>query len=90
MSRTSREVRPGACRGHADAHSKAHSLTSFHDFGLNEAITRALAQENYATPPPIQAQTIPIILSGRDLIGIAQTGTGKCNGMERPGKRIMR
>ena len=90
MLRTSREVRPGACRGHADAHSKAHSLTSFHDFGLNEAITRALAQENYATPPPIRAQTIPIILSGRDLIGIAQTGTGKCNGMERPGKRIMR
>jgi ATP-dependent RNA helicase RhlE len=77
MSRTSREVRPGACRGHADAHSKAHSLTSFHDFGLNEAITRALAQQNYATPTPIQAQTIPIVLSGRDLIGIAQTGTGK-------------
>jgi superfamily II DNA/RNA helicase len=77
MSRTSSEVRPGACRGRADAHSKAHSLTSFHDFGLNEAITRALAQENYATPTPIQAQTIPIILSGRDLIGIAQTGTGK-------------
>src|ERR1700752_4390994 len=77
MSRTSREVRRGACRGHADAPSKAHSLTSFHDFGLNEPITRALAQENYATPTPIQAQTIPIVLSGRDLIGIAQTGTGK-------------
>jgi ATP-dependent RNA helicase RhlE len=77
MSRTSREVRPGACRGHADAHSKAHSLTSFYDFGLTVAITRALAQENYATPTPIQAQTIPIVLSGRDLIGIAQTGTGK-------------
>src|SRR5437016_2832299 len=66
MLRTSREVRSGACRGHADAHSKAHSLTSFHDFGLNEPITRALAQENYAPPPPIQAQTIPIILSGRE------------------------
>jgi len=56
---------------------KPYSLTSFHDFGLNEAITRALAQENYASPTPIQARTIPIVLSGRDLIGIAQTGTGK-------------
>src|ERR1700736_3930229 len=77
MSRTSSEVRPGACRGRADAHSKAHSLTSFHDFGLAEPITRALAQENYATPTPIQAQTIPPAMRGRDVVGIAQTGTGK-------------
>jgi len=52
-------------------------LTSFHDFGLAEPITRALANENYVTPTPIQAQTIPLALSGRDVIGIAQTGTGK-------------
>jgi ATP-dependent RNA helicase RhlE len=44
---------------------------------LNEAITRALAEEKYLTPTPIQAQTIPIVMSGRDVIGIAQTGTGK-------------
>ena len=56
---------------------KAHSLTSFHGFGLNEAITRAIAEENYATPTPIQEQTIPIVMSRRDVIGIAQTGTGK-------------
>jgi len=56
---------------------KAHSLTSFHGFGLNEAITRAIAEENYANPTPIQKQTIPIVMSGRDVIGIAQTGTGK-------------
>ncbi len=52
-------------------------MTSFDDFGLAEPITRALRDENYATPTPIQAQTIPFALSGRDVIGIAQTGTGK-------------
>jgi superfamily II DNA/RNA helicase len=52
-------------------------LTSFHQLGLSDAITRALAEEKYLTPTPIQAQTIPAVLSGRDVIGIAQTGTGK-------------
>jgi ATP-dependent RNA helicase RhlE len=52
-------------------------LTSFHQFTLNDAITHALAEEKYLVPTPIQAQTIPIVMSGRDLIGIAQTGTGK-------------
>jgi ATP-dependent RNA helicase RhlE len=52
-------------------------LNSFNDFGLAEPILRALAQENYITPTPIQAQTIPSALSGRDIVGIAQTGTGK-------------
>jgi ATP-dependent RNA helicase RhlE len=52
-------------------------LTSFDDFTLNGAITRALAEEQYLTPTPIQAQTIPTVMSGRDVIGIAQTGTGK-------------
>jgi ATP-dependent RNA helicase RhlE len=52
-------------------------MTSFHHFALNDAITRALAEEKYLTPTPIQAQTIPTVMSGRDVIGIAQTGTGK-------------
>jgi ATP-dependent RNA helicase RhlE len=52
-------------------------LTSFNDFGLAEPILRALAQENYQTPTPIQTQTVPLALQGRDVIGIAQTGTGK-------------
>jgi ATP-dependent RNA helicase RhlE len=52
-------------------------LISFQAFGLAEPITRALAEERYVTPTPIQAQTIPIVLSRRDVIGIAQTGTGK-------------
>jgi superfamily II DNA/RNA helicase len=52
-------------------------LTQFTDFGLAEPILRALAEEKYETPTPIQAQTIPTALAGRDVIGIAQTGTGK-------------
>jgi len=52
-------------------------LSSFHNFGLGDAITRALAEEKYDTPTPIQAQTIPTVITGRDVIGIAQTGTGK-------------
>ena len=52
-------------------------MTSFQDLGLAEPIARALAEEKYVTPTSIQAQTIPIVLSRRDVIGIAQTGTGK-------------
>ena len=52
-------------------------MTSFNDFGLVEPILRALAEEKYVTPTPIQTQTIPLALQGRDVIGIAQTGTGK-------------
>jgi superfamily II DNA/RNA helicase len=52
-------------------------LTSFQDFGLADPISRALKEENYHTPTPIQAQTIPLAITGRDVVGIAQTGTGK-------------
>ena len=52
-------------------------MTSFRDFTLNDAIARALVEEKYLTPTPIQAHTIPTVMSGRDVIGIAQTGTGK-------------
>ena len=52
-------------------------MTSFTDFGLAEPILRALAEEKYETPTPIQDQTIPTAMQGRDVIGIAQTGTGK-------------
>jgi len=52
-------------------------LKSFNDFGLAEPILRALSEERYVTPTPIQAQAIPLLLAKRDVIGIAQTGTGK-------------
>jgi ATP-dependent RNA helicase RhlE len=64
--------------GCAVAHPrKLLHLTSFQDLKLDAAITRALAEEKYVTPTPIQTQTIPTVMSGRDVIGIAQTGTGK-------------
>lgn len=50
---------------------------SFASLELSENILRTLAAEGYATPTPIQAQAIPPILAGKDLLGIAQTGTGK-------------
>src|ERR1700733_3154797 len=56
---------------------RTNLLTSFQDFGLAEPISRALKEENYLTPTPIQAQTVPIALTGRDVVGIAPTGTGK-------------
>ncbi len=52
-------------------------MTKFSDFGLAEPIVRAIAEERYAIPTPIQAKAIPVVMAGRDLIGIAQTGTGK-------------
>jgi ATP-dependent RNA helicase RhlE len=50
---------------------------SFSTLGVAEPLLRALTAENYLQPTPIQAQTIPLILAGRDVLGIAQTGTGK-------------
>jgi ATP-dependent RNA helicase DeaD len=51
--------------------------THFRDLGLPEFLVQTVAQVGYETPSPIQAQTIPILLQGRDLLGQAQTGTGK-------------
>jgi ATP-dependent RNA helicase DeaD len=53
------------------------SAASFADLGLSDAVLRALADVGYESPSPIQAQTIPVLLSGRDMLGQAQTGTGK-------------
>jgi ATP-dependent RNA helicase RhlE len=52
-------------------------LTKFTDLGLSQPLLDALASKNYSQPTPIQAQAIPTVLTGRDLLGIAQTGTGK-------------
>jgi ATP-dependent RNA helicase RhlE len=52
-------------------------LTTFSDFGLVAPIQKALATEGYTTPTPIQIKAIPDAMAGRDLLGIAQTGTGK-------------
>ena len=56
---------------------KADLLTNFNDLGLAAPLLQTLANEGYVTPTPIQSKAIPEILAGRDLLGIAQTGTGK-------------
>ena len=53
------------------------SSNPFADLGLTELLLRALAAEGYSVPTPIQSRAVPPILAGRDLIGCAQTGTGK-------------
>jgi ATP-dependent RNA helicase DeaD len=53
------------------------STVSFRDLKLSDAVLRALADVGYESPSPIQAQTIPVLLSGQDMLGQAQTGTGK-------------
>lgn len=50
---------------------------TFLSLGLSEPIIRALNEQGHITPTPIQAQTIPVVLSGRDVLASAQTGTGK-------------
>jgi ATP-dependent RNA helicase RhlE len=50
---------------------------TFRDLGVAEALLRALHAESYLTPTPIQTQAIPVLLTGKDILGIAQTGTGK-------------
>jgi ATP-dependent RNA helicase RhlE len=50
---------------------------SFESLGLSQSLLRAIKEKGYETPTPIQAQTIPAVLAGRDLMGCAQTGTGK-------------
>ena len=52
-------------------------MTDFTSLGLEPRLLKALAQEGYETPTPIQTQAIPHVLQGKDLLGIAQTGTGK-------------
>jgi ATP-dependent RNA helicase RhlE len=52
-------------------------MINFSELNLIEPLQKAVANEGYTTPTPIQAQAIPIILQGIDLLGVAQTGTGK-------------
>src|SRR6476646_6460749 len=58
--------------------------TSFAELGLRPEILRAITESGYTTPTPIQAQAIPEILAGHDIMGGAQTGTGKTAGFGRP------
>ena len=57
---------------------------SFTELGLRAEILRAIAEEGYTEPTPIQAKAIPVVLAGRDLMAAAQTGTGKTAGFTLP------
>ena len=59
-------------------------LTSFETLGLSQYLMNTLAANSFETPTPIQALAIPHLLEGRDLIGLAQTGTGKTLGFGLP------
>lgn len=59
-------------------------MSYFSDLGLAEPLLRALETKGYADPTPIQRQSIPALLQGRDLLGIAQTGTGKTAAFSLP------
>jgi ATP-dependent RNA helicase RhlE len=59
-------------------------MSYFSDLGLAEPILRALETKGYADPTPIQQQAIPALLAGRDILGIAQTGTGKTAAFSLP------
>lgn len=52
-------------------------MNTFEQFNLPKALEKALNELNIISPTPIQAKSFPVILSGRDMMGIAQTGTGK-------------
>ncbi len=62
---------------------------SFENLNLIEPILRALAAEGYTQPTPIQEQAIPVLLEGRDLLGCAQTGTGKTAAFAIPMLQIL-
>src|SRR5215813_9179284 len=58
--------------------------SSFAELGLRPELLRAVAEAGYSMPTPIQAQAIPLILAGKDVMGGAQTGTGKTAGFALP------
>jgi superfamily II DNA/RNA helicase len=83
---------PDADTGAADAAeqpgiptvSDEPARTTFADLGLSDAVLRAIADMGYRHPTPIQEQAIPVVLMGRDVLGAAQTGTGKTAGFTLP------
>ena len=60
------------------------TVATFDQFGLAADILKAIVEQGYTTPTPIQAQAIPVVLAGRDVMGAAQTGTGKTASFSLP------
>ncbi len=65
------------------------STTDFNGFGFDERILRALDETGHKTPTPIQEQAIPLLLQGKDLVAVAQTGTGKTAAFALPAIQIL-
>lgn len=71
----------------SDTHTETPATPAqvrFEDFGLSSAILQALSDQGYVHPTPIQAKAIPIVMQGRDVMGAAQTGTGKTASFSLP------
>ena len=69
-----------ACSHYTCASVLAHSKTiymTFKDLNITEPILKAIEEKGYANPTPIQVKAIPTALTGKDILGCAQTGTGK-------------
>jgi ATP-dependent RNA helicase DeaD len=70
--------------GYSMSTEHRETMPSFTELGIAPAILKAIQEAGYETPSPIQAQTIPSLLEGRDLLGQAQTGTGKTAAFSLP------
>ncbi|KAG0192033.1 ATP-dependent RNA helicase RhlE [Apophysomyces sp. BC1034] len=84
---TSRSIPTDAAASGAavsDSAAPASAPSSFDGFGLAAPILQAIVEQGYTKPTPIQAQAIPIVLAGRDVMGAAQTGTGKTASFSLP------
>ena len=68
----------------SEVKSPEQPLIGFADLGLRPELLQAVQEAGYSSPTPIQQQAIPLALEGRDLIGLAQTGTGKTAGFTLP------
>ena len=64
-------------------------MTDFQSLGLSKTLIKAVEDEGYTTPTPVQQQSIPPLLDGRDVLGVAQTGTGKTAAFALPVLQIM-
>ena len=64
-------------------------MTNFQELGLSKQLLRAVESEGYTTPTPVQEQSIPPLLAGRDVLGVAQTGTGKTAAFALPVLQVM-
>jgi superfamily II DNA/RNA helicase len=78
LTNTATEITPSTGAGEVTTPSDTPAATiTFADFGLDPLIQKAVSEQGYTIPTPIQAQSIPHVLAGSDLMGAAQTGTGK-------------